>query len=173
MATANTGRGRRALLLLAVIVPVLAVLTAGLFGYRWYTAAHDESLDQAQERRVVLQQAEQAAINLNTLDYRNAEKGLKLWQESATGPLRTELSKNADQYAKVIGQRKVTTEAEVRGSAVKQLNVAGGSAVVLVGIDVTVNPDKGEQTVKRERLRLTMSRTPQGWKASRVEAIQA
>ncbi len=173
MATTKAGRGHRAVVLLAVLVPILAVLTAGLFGYRWYSAANDESLEQAQERQVVLRQAEQAAINLNTLDYRDAEAGLALWQESATGPLRTELSKNIDRYTKIIGQRKVTTEAEVRGSAVKQLKLGSGAAVVLVGIDVTVIPEKGESTVKRERLRLTMSRTPDGWKVSRVQAIQA
>jgi len=36
-----------------------------------------------------------------------------------------------------------------------------------------VIPHSGKPTAKRERLRLTMSNTPHGWKASRVQAIQA
>lgn len=164
---------RTVLVALAVVVPILAALAVGLAGFRWYSAAHDEALAQAQQRETVLRQAEQAAINLNTLDYRNVEQGLQLWQRSTTGALHDELSSNAKRYAQVIGQGKVKTQAEVRGSAVKRLNPASQTAVVLIGIDVTVIPDSGKPTAKRERLRLTMSNTPQGWKASRVQAIQA
>src|SRR6478672_10159974 len=67
------GRGggapaRRRVLVIAV---ALAALAAAAFGVLWALAVTSGSLELARDRDAVLVDARQAAINLNTLDYRN------------------------------------------------------------------------------------------------------
>jgi len=67
------------------VLATLAVGTAGWFGVSWDRAAHDGSLASGIARDTVLQDAQQAAINLNTLDYRRLQDGLTRWEQSPTG----------------------------------------------------------------------------------------
>ncbi len=46
-------------------------------------AAHDDSVALGTARDAVLQDAQQATVNLNTLDYRRVQDGLTLWDQSA------------------------------------------------------------------------------------------
>jgi hypothetical protein len=64
-------RLRRAL----VIAVAVAALAAVGFGVLWALAATSGSLELARDRDAALDDARQAAINLNTLDYRNTAAG--------------------------------------------------------------------------------------------------
>src|SRR5687767_8678795 len=57
----------------------LAAVAALFFGGRWALALTDDGLELAAQREAVLVDARQAAINLNTLDYRDVAAGLDLW----------------------------------------------------------------------------------------------
>jgi Mce-associated membrane protein len=50
--------------------------------------------------------------------------------------------------------------------------VRAGTARVLVAVDVEVRPDGQAPVVTRQRLELEMTRTDQGWKASRVAPVR-
>lgn len=165
------GRLRRAIIALAIVVPLAACLATGWFGFAWYSAANSETVDKAHTRHTVLQRAEQVAINLNTVNQRNGKSVLGLWLRSTTGALHKELSSSRARYKKVVSADEITTKVKVRGSAVRTLDTSKHTAVVLVGIDVTVTPPDGKPSMKRERLKLTMQRTPHGWKASRIQAV--
>lgn len=65
------------------VLAAVALLAAGWFGLSWYRAAHDESLALRMTRDTVLQDGQQATVNLNTLDYRRVQDGLTLWEQSA------------------------------------------------------------------------------------------
>lgn len=157
-----------------VVTAVLAVLAsgaAGWFGISWYRAAHDESLDLAAARDVVLREAQQVAVNLNTLDYENVEPGLDRWINSSTGQLANEFRSNRKSYADAITESRTKTEARVLDAAVAELDPTAGTARVLLIVDVTATRDRGEPVVNRQRLQMEMSSTDHGWKASAIQPV--
>lgn len=153
------------------VLVVLSCVAAGWYGVSWYRAAHDSSLDLAQTRDTVLRSAQQAAINLNTMDHRSVERGLDLWEQSATGDVLEEFRDNRDGYAQAITEARLRTEATVVDGAVAELDDRAGTARVLIGLDVTVIPDQGERSVARQRLHLEMRRTEAGWKVHLIAPI--
>lgn len=169
-AYAKGGPLRVAIVVLAVLA-VLACASAAWFGIAWARAAGDESLDLAVTRDVVLRDARQAAINLNTLDFERVEPGLDLWQSSATGTLADEFRNNRQTYAAAITEARTRTEARVLEAAVAELDPAAGTARVLVAVDVTVNTQAQPPAERRQRLQMQMVRTEQGWKASAIEPV--
>jgi Mce-associated membrane protein len=59
-------------LIAASVLAVAAAACAGWFGWSWYSAAHSPAAATARARDVALQDAEQAVLNFNTLDYHQA-----------------------------------------------------------------------------------------------------
>jgi Mce-associated membrane protein len=57
-------------------------------------------------------------------------------------------------------------------AAVSELDVRAGTAHVLAAVDVEVRPEGQAPTVTRQRLELEMTRTDQGWKASRLALVR-
>ena len=173
--SAAPGDGAPVLRRVLVIAVVLAALAAAALGALWALAATSGSLELARDRDAVLVDARQAAINLNTLDYRNAAAGLDLWQQSSTGQVLTEFEQNRDQYAKLVQESRRATVATVPAAAVTELDEQAGVARVLVAVDVTVTvtPEGQAPAVTRQRLQVEMTRTPSGWKASLLSPVRA
>lgn len=167
---ARPGGNRAAVRVLAVLVAV-AALAALFFGTRWVLALTDDGLALAQEREAVLVDARQAAININSLDYRDVEAGLNLWEQSSTGAVLEEFRANREEYGRAVSETRRVTEATVVDAAVAELDQRAGIARVLVGVDVRVVPEAGEPMLTRQRLQLEMTRTDQGWKLSRVSPV--
>jgi Mce-associated membrane protein len=156
---------------LAALV-ALAAIAALFFGGRWALALGDEGLQLAAEREAVLVDARQAAINLNTLDYNNVKAGLDLWEQTSTGMVLDEFRANRAEYEQVVTQAKRVTTATVPDAAVAELDVRAGTARVLVAVSVEVRPEGQAPVVTRQRLEVEMTRTDQGWKASRVAPVR-
>ncbi len=156
---------------LAVLVAVAAV-AALFFGGHWALALGDNDLKLAAARDTVLLDAQQAAINLNTLDFNAVVAGLDRWEQTSTGPLLEEFRKNRTEYAKVVTDSRRVTQASVTDAAVAELDVRAGTARVLVGLDVQVRPEGQDPVVTRQRLQLEMTRTDDGWKASRLAPVR-
>lgn len=157
---------------LAALVALAAVATL-FFGVRWAMALGDDDLDLAAARDTVLVDAQQAAINLNSLDHRAVDAGLDLWEQTSTGGLLEEFRANRAEYTKVVGDSKRVTEATVKDAAVAELDIRAGTARVLVGLDVEVRPEGEAPTITRQRLQLEMTRTDDGWKASKVAPVRS
>lgn len=157
--------------LATVVVAVLALLAcvlAGWFGVSWFLAANDESIALSMVRDTVLQDARQAAINVNTLDHRRAQDGLERWEQSATGAALEKFRTNREAYIRTVTDSKTTSTARARYGAVADLNTLAGTARVLIGVDVTYTPEQREPSCVRQRLQLDMQRTPDGWKIEKV-----
>ncbi|MGH3829760.1 MAG: hypothetical protein ACRDRS_04795 [Pseudonocardiaceae bacterium] len=174
---------RTATIAVAVLTAV-ALLAAGWFGLSWYRAAHDESLALGMARDAVLRDAQQATVNLNTLDYRRVQDGLTLWEQSATGSLRDEVRANRDTYARAITDSKTTTTARTLDGAVAELDEHAGTARVIVGVDVTSQHDpqnepqygQGDMSCVRRRIQLEMRRDDRDvnvWKVDKLAPIDA
>ncbi|MGH3921979.1 MAG: hypothetical protein ACRDTT_03755, partial [Pseudonocardiaceae bacterium] len=157
-----------------MVVAVLALLACGLagwFGVSWFRAAHDESIALGTVRAAALLDAQQAAINVNTLDHRRVQDGLELWEQSATGAALEEFRTNRDDYVRTVTNSKTTSTARVHNGVVAELNDLAGTARVLVGMDVTYTPEQREASCVRQRLQLEMQRTPHGWKIEKIAPI--
>ena len=153
------------------IPAALAVTAAGWSGMSWYWAAHDESLISGIARDAVLQDAQQATINLNTLDYRRVQDGLALWEQSATGLLLDEVRANRATYARVITDSATSTTARTLDGAVAELDERAGTAQVLVGVDVTSVRERGETSCVRRRIQLEMRHVQNAWKVERLAPV--
>lgn len=157
-----------------IVVAVLALLVcvlAGWFGLSWFRAAHDDSIALGMVRDTALQDAQQAAINVNTLDHRRVQGGLELWEQSATGAALQEFRTNRDAYVRTVTESKTTSTARVRDAAAAELNERAGTARVLVGVDVTYSPEQRAASCVRQRLQLEMKRTPDGWKVEKIAPV--
>jgi Mce-associated membrane protein len=150
-----------------------AALVAVVLGVLWVLTLNSAALALARDRDAVLVDARQAAINLNTLDYRNVDAGLDLWQQSSTGSVLTEFQQNRDQYAKLVQDSKRTTVATAPDAAVTELDEHAGVARVLVAVDVTVTPEGRPSAVTRQRLQMEMTRMPDGWKVSKLSPVRS
>jgi Mce-associated membrane protein len=160
---------RRAL----TIAVAAAALVAVVLGVLWVLTLTSASLALGRDRDAVLVDARQAAINLNTLDYRNVDAGLDLWQQSSTGSVLAEFQQNRDQYAKLVQDSKRTTVATAPDAAVTELDEHAGVARVLVAVDVTVTPQGLPSAVTRQRLQMEMTRMPDGWKVSKLSPVRS
>ena len=156
-----------------VVAVGLAAVAAVVCGALWAVAATSSTLALARDRDAALADARQAAVNLNTLDYRNVAAGLDLWQQSSTGEVLAEFQQNREQYAKLVQESRRATVASVADAAVTELDERAGVARVLVAVDVTVTPEGQVPAVTRQRLQMEMTRTPAGWKTSRLSPVRA
>jgi Mce-associated membrane protein len=119
-----------------------------------------------------LRTAEEAAIALNTLDYRSAEQGLEKWESLATAPLLDELKADHAAAASRVEKAKTNSAAKVLGAAVSKVAPDGSSADVLVVVQVSIMDAKGASTSKQIRERLTVTQTATGWKISAMQVVE-
>jgi Mce-associated membrane protein len=161
----------RSPLFFAVILTVLSAVAAAVFGTLWWLAAHDSDAQFSAARDQVLQAAEQGAVNLNTLDYRTADEGLRLWQQSTTGDLHEQLVSGADGFLAQVRQAKTVTTARVLSGAVTELDERAGRASAILALEVTVTPSTGQPSNKRERLAAQLTRTAGGWRLSAIGQV--
>ena len=96
---------RRAMLFGLAVVVALAVLV-GWLGFRAYQS-HEE---QAQ-RSLFLQAARQAALNLTTIDWQNAERDVQRILDGATGQFHDDFAARSQPFVDVVKQAKSTRSA--------------------------------------------------------------
>lgn len=161
----------QAAIAVTAMIAVVAVAVAGWFGLSWFRAAHGHSLDVGLERDAVLRDAQRAMLTLNTLDYRRVQDGLTLWEQSATGPLLTDLRTNRDTYSRAITDSSTVSNATVLDTAVASLDKRAGTAQVLVGVDVTSSFEHSDPGCVHRRVRLEMIRATGGWKVATLAPV--
>ena len=165
------GRVSEPLVATAVVLAALAALFAAWSGWSWYRASTAGPPPGVQLRDQVLQAGEQAVQNFNTLDYRNVAAGLALWEQSSTGPLRTEISTGRAQFESQIKQTKTITTARILDGALTALNPRAGTASIIVAVQITVTPANGSPVTKQSRLAGTLTKTSSGWKLSQLGQV--
>jgi Mce-associated membrane protein len=150
----------------AAALAVIAAACAAWFGVSWYNAAHSSSAALARTRDQVLESGQQAVINLNTLDYRNAAAGLQTWLASSTGDLHTQLAHALGTEVKLVQQEQHSTNARILDSAITALDPAGGTATAMFAVDITVTPAKGNPYSEYQAEVAQLAKTTSGWKLS-------
>ena len=94
--------GTRPLPALALALTLVAGGFAVRAGQDWYDAAHDDRAAYAGQRDAALAAGEQAVQNLNTLDHRDVNRGLDLWESSTTGELHEQLTTGRTEVAEQV-----------------------------------------------------------------------
>jgi Mce-associated membrane protein len=159
---------------LRIAVWVAVVVTAGFAGWAgWsYVAAArdgDRAFGQARDEAVQAGRAQVAV--LNTIDYQRAPDGFARWLAASTGPLHDELQRGRNANLDQIQRAKTTAVATVTDAAVTRLDERAGTAELLASVEIRLTPAGGAESTQRNRYRVNMARTGDGWKVSTLSAI--
>jgi len=117
-----------------------------------------------------LRAAEEAAVTLNTLDYKSIQPGLDRWEAVAAGPLLDQLKARRSDAASTAEKAKSSSTAKVLVAAVSKIAPDASSAEVLALVEVTVTDSKGT-TTKQVREKLGVIQTAAGWKISAISTV--
>ena len=160
---------RDPLLVTAAVMLVAAVTFAAWSGWSWHSAPRASGDGQVRDQ--ALRAGEQAVLNFNTLNYRTVGQGVKLWEQSSTGPLHDEVVAGQAAFEQQIEQAKTVTTAKILDGALTGLNAQAGRASVIVALQITVTPATGSAATKQSRLAGQLIRTPSGWKLSALGQV--
>ncbi|MFI0479232.1 hypothetical protein [Actinomadura sp. 9N215] len=160
------GLSKGPLIKVALAVTVIAALVCAWFGHAYRSASDDASLTYAAERDRVLAAADQAIVNLNTLDHRDVDGGLKVWQDSSTAQLYDEIVQGRARLKSDIEKAQTTSTAKVLESALTELDTRAGKAAVIAAVNVTITRADGKPVSNLRRFAGQLTRTSSGWKLS-------
>lgn len=165
------GRGwwRDPLLATASALLLAAIVFAAWAGVSWLSAPRASAA--AQSRDQALRAGEQDVLNFNTLDYRTVAQGLRLWEQSSTGPLHSQIVTGQASFEAQIKQAQTVTTARILDGALTSLNLRAGTAKIIVALQLTVTPAHGSATSKQSRLAGQLTRTSAGWKLSALSQV--
>lgn len=155
---------RQALLIGLAAVTVLASLTVwwGISVYRNY---QNEKLEQR-----VLSAARDSAVNLTSIDYKNAEITVQRILNSATGEFYRSFQARAQPLIEVVKQTESISVGSVTEAGLESLN--GNQGQVLVAVTVrTSNRGAVEQSPRSWRMRLTVRTIDDDAKIAQVEFV--
>ncbi|GAA4851197.1 hypothetical protein GCM10023201_49850 [Actinomycetospora corticicola] len=155
-------------------VRVLAVLTVLAFaaavaaGVYWWIGSHGPTANQARDRDVAVDAAEQIVVNINTVRPQTVDADLQAAQTSLTDPMLTEYQKVRQQFADSLKKAQASVVATPAGASLTAFDDDRGTASALVAINVTASSANQPPTQKQQLFQVDMQRTPDGWKASKA-----
>ncbi len=152
------GWRRDPLLATASVLLLAAIVFAVWAGVSWLSAPRASAA--AQSRDAALRAGEQDVLNFNTLDYRTVAQGLRLWEQSSTGPLHSQIMGGQANFEEQIRQAQTVTTARILDGALSSLDLHAGTAKIIVALQLTVTPAHGSATSKQSRLAGQLTLTP-------------
>jgi len=155
---------RRTVLALLAVVAAMAAVVAwqGLQAYRSHQA--DAS------RELFVQVARQAAVNLTTIDYQQAEADISRVLDSATGSLYDDFAKRSEPFVQLVKQAKSRSVGAVTEAGLE--SATDTEAQILVAVSVkTSNAAAPEQTPRAWRMRISVQKVGDQVKASKVDFV--
>ncbi|MFF4242632.1 hypothetical protein ACFYYL_42780 [Actinomadura geliboluensis] len=154
------------LIRIASLVTLIAAGAAAWFGWSYHAASGDDSMAFAAERDRVLAVAGQEIVNLNTLDYRQVDAGLKVWQDSATAQLYDQIVQGRERLKTEVQKAKTTSTAKILESGLTELDTRAGKAAVIAAVRITITGADGKPVDNTRRFAGQLTRTSDGWKLS-------
>jgi Mce-associated membrane protein len=155
----------------AVALVVVALAFAGWAGWTWWQAGHDESLGYAHARDEVLAAGRSDVALLTTLDSSDVDAGIARWLTVSAGPLRDELSATDAKTRKTLRDGGTVATGRVLDAAVSELDVRGGTAKLLVSVEIATSVHGGAPAAKRNRFVAGLTRTGHGWLLSALDQV--
>lgn len=150
------------------VLTVLAFIAAVLAGVYWWLGALSPTANQAADRDVAVDSAEQIVININTVRPQTIDSDLAAAQSSLTDPMLTEYGKVRQQFADSLKKAQASVVAKPAGSSLTSFDDDKGTASAIVAINVTASSANQQPTQKQQLFQVDMQRTPDGWKAAKA-----
>ncbi|MFB7722064.1 hypothetical protein [Nocardia sp. NPDC056100] len=170
-AAAEASTPRRVVTLASIALLAVAAVAAAWFGGTWIVGGLLRDKPRGDARDAALAAAQQAAINITSMNLNDIDGSLALARSSMTGDLLDASTKNEAQIKKTAADSNVNTTSKVVGGAITELNSERDQAGALVVLEVTES-GAGKPT---GRLRYTWSvdvvLKDGVWKADQVEAV--
>jgi Mce-associated membrane protein len=129
----------------------------------------EEASSAALELADMLTEADAAVETLNTIDATDVEGSLDEWESVATGELLREFRTGRAGHVETLTEAGTSSEGEVLASAATEFD--DGAAEVLAAMRIEVTRPGADPTEKRQRMRLGMTMTDDGWKVDSVETV--
>lgn len=148
----------------ACLVAVLVVL-CGWLGYRVNQDSQENQL-----RATLMQVAKQAAVNLTTIDYLNAESDVQRIIDSATGQFAEDFRARSAPFIDVVKQAKSQSVGTVTEAGLESVSAQQGRVLVSVTVKTTTD-GKAEEQPRYWRMRMTVSQLSDGAKVADVEFV--
>ena len=154
---------------LAMLVGILvAVVLAGLVG--WLSYRFQVSHRDAERRDLFVQVGKQAALNLTTIDYREADSDIKRILDGATGQFHDEFAQRSQPFVSVVKQAKSKSVGTVTEAGLE--SQTPDAAQVLVAVSVkTSTADGAEQDPRAWRMRISVQKVGDQAKVSNVRFV--
>jgi len=154
---------------LATLVGILvAVVLAGLVG--WLSYRFQVSHRDAERRDLFIQVGKQAALNLTTIDYREADSDIKRILDGATGQFHDEFAQRSQPFVSVVKQAKSKSVGTVTEAGLE--SQTPDAAQVLVAVSVkTSTADGAEQDPRAWRMRISVQKVGDQAKVSNVRFV--
>jgi Mce-associated membrane protein len=164
--SARSTRRSDLLVLVAAVVAVALVLTAGLLALR---ARGEDRVEQA--RTAAVAAAEAHAVDLLSYDYRHLDRDFARGSKALTGGFADDYATTTEKVVRPTAEQvKAVVTAEVAASSV--VRAAQNQVVVLLFVNQTTTSTRVEgPKVDLNRVRLTMTRVDGDWLVSKVVAL--
>ena len=154
-------------LALAASLLTVAIL-GGLVSYLGYHGYQTRVADR--QRELFLAVGRQAAINLTTISYTEAEADVSRILDSATGTFRDEFQQRSAPFIDVVKRAQSTSQGNVTAAGLE--SVDGDQAQVIVAVSVkTANAGVPEQQPRGWRMRLAIQKVGDTAKVSDVQFV--
>lgn len=164
-AQVSVRQSRSPLRMAGIVGLVVATALAALTGWLGYRAEQSEQMKADHAR--YLEVARQAAINLATIDYQNADTDIQRILDSATGAFHDDFAARSGPFVDVVKRTQSVTQGSVTEAGLE--SVAGNEAQALVAVLVKTSvAGAPEQQPKSWRMRLTVQKQGQDVKVSNV-----
>lgn len=150
------------------VLTVLAFAAAVAAGVYWWVGSHGPTANQARDRDVAVDAAEQIVVNINTVRPQSVDADLAAAQTSLTDPMLSEYQKVRQQFADSLKKAQASVVATPAGASLTAFDDDRGTASALVAINVTASSANQPPTQKQQLFQVDMQRTPDGWKASKA-----
>jgi Mce-associated membrane protein len=162
---APTQRTRITVLAVLTVLALAAAIAAGIY---WWLGTHGTTANQAADRDVAVDSAEQIVVNINTVRPQTIDSDLAAAQSSLTDPMLTEYGKVRQQFADSLKKAQASVVATPAGASLTAFDDDKGTASAIVAINVTASSANQQPTQKQQLFQVDMQRTPDGWKAAKA-----
>jgi serine/threonine protein kinase len=114
--------------------------------------------------------AKTIAVDLTTINYQTADSDIQRILDNSTGTFHDDFSKRSEPFKQVVRQAQSASSGTVSGAGLE--SVDGTKARVLVAVSIkTTNAGKPEQEPKEWRMRISVDKIGQSYKASKTEFV--
>lgn len=154
---------RRAAALVSSIVVVLAILTG------WMAYRADESHRAQQDQALFVRAGRQAAVNLTTINYAEADGDVQRILGTAAGSFYDEFRKRAPAFVDVVKQAQSKSEGSVTEAGLESMHGAVGRVLVAVSVSSSLAGTPAQQ--RNWRMRMDIEKAGDSTKVVKVEFV--